>query len=162
MKNQLKPIIFSFVLFTHLLTPSIVHTESTLPNITIQALMDDQIFATINGEQISLLAGEQHESITLIKSNSREAMLDIDGQHYRYSLDEGISTSFSGDTSSNGPASLRLYADDNGMYRTPGRIKVRCCEAGGGTRAGNSGFCAGRVLDSARRPGKEDGRAGTL
>ncbi|MDM8547459.1 TIGR02281 family clan AA aspartic protease [Candidatus Venteria ishoeyi] len=93
-----------------------------LPDIAIYGLMDNQIVASVNGESVTLSAGDSHQGVKLIRSDSLEATLEIEGRHYRYTLDEGIQAGFSAKAPENKADRFRLFADNQGMFHTTGQI----------------------------------------
>ncbi len=88
--------------------------------INIQALFKDQIMVNINGKSRLLKVGETSpEGVKLIRSDSMDATLEIDGEQWVYSL--------GGRIVNEGPTerehySVRIGRDQNGAYQTEGWI----------------------------------------
>jgi len=90
------------------------------PNIKIKALMENQIMLSIDGKMRILKAGQTSpEGITLIRADSFEAVVKVDGQEQTLQLDNTISNH-----SPSRPASavVRIAADGMNMYFTHGQI----------------------------------------
>ncbi|MEM7252092.1 MAG: TIGR02281 family clan AA aspartic protease [Pseudomonadota bacterium] len=88
--------------------------------IEVQALFENQAMVSIDGKRRLLKQGmTSPEGVTLIRSNSRGAVLDIDGQRREYQLGRRIGSKF---RSAKGGSVLRIWPSTSGMYTTTGSI----------------------------------------
>jgi len=103
-----------------------------IENITINGLFKDKVVVTIDGKQQILKKNKlTPEGVKLIKSNSKEATIEIDGISKVFTLDEKIGNTFK-TTSDDKNTSIRKRAiikgDANGMYLTKGQINGKTVE----------------------------------
>jgi len=88
------------------------------PNISVAGLFKGQAILVIDGKQHLLKNGDTSpEGVKLIEANSKEAVLEIDGERRSYQLGGGISATYK-----DGRNSVRLLPDDRGHYFVTGKI----------------------------------------
>ncbi len=86
----------------------------------VNGLFQNQTIVTIDGKQRLLKQGETTpEGVTLIESDSKAAIIDINGEQNTYTLGDHISSAFSQSVAEN---TLILSADASGMFTTSGSI----------------------------------------
>ena len=91
-----------------------------IDKIVINGLFKDKAIATIDGKQRVLKKGKTSpEGVLLIESNSKEAIIEIDGQQKTYTLGTHIGNAFKPAT---GGHKLILAPDSAGMYNINGSI----------------------------------------
>ena len=91
----------------------------TAPEIKIQALFKNKVMATINGKQRLLVAGKpSREGVLLIKSDSEEAQIKVDGNIKTYRLGNAISVRYKKRKN----AEITLWADEMDMFSSNGKI----------------------------------------
>lgn len=99
------------MVFTHM---GIARTD-----IKIQALFTNKVMAIVNGKKRMLVAGKpSREGVLLIKSNSDEAQIKVDGEVKTYRLNNAISTVYKKRKN----AEITLWADDQDMFQSQGKI----------------------------------------
>lgn len=105
-------------LMTMLLFSGLAHST----NVTVVGLFSGKALVTINGSTQKLLrAGEKTpEGVKLIRADSNQALLEIDGKQQSLGLGQGVSTG--GVQESNDKASVTLTADAQGHFITIGSI----------------------------------------
>jgi aspartyl protease family protein len=82
-------------------------------------LFNNSAVVKINGQERILRQGKPSpEGVTLLSSDGKSAVVDINGQRKTLMLNRGIGTRFSEPQ----PAEVRIASQDNGHYFTPGRI----------------------------------------
>ena len=87
--------------------------------IVVMALFPGKVMLQIDGTNRLLIAGKTSpEGIKVISVNSREAILEFNGQQDRYRLGSRIGTSFK----KKEQAEIQIMSDNKGMYRTAGSI----------------------------------------
>ena len=104
-----------------------------IENIIINGLFKDKVVVTIDGKQQILKKNElTPEGVKLIKSNSKEATIEIDGISKVFTLDEKIGNTFKTTSDDKNTISIRKRAiikgDANGMYLTKGQINGKTVE----------------------------------
>lgn len=88
--------------------------------IIVLGLFSNKAMVEINGKRYTLSAGESTKNgITLISSNSREAVLDVNGSVASYTLGTHISSSF---TEPVAETTVVIAPNSNGMYLVNGNI----------------------------------------
>ena len=88
--------------------------------ITVLGLFRDRAIVDVNGQQRVLTVGKASpEGIVLISSNSREAVLEIDGTRATYTLGMHIDTRFQAPPPG---VTVSVAPDSMGMYRVGGSI----------------------------------------
>lgn len=87
--------------------------------ISISGLFNDKVIITIDGKQRLLKVGKPSpEGVVLISSNSRVAIIEIDGERNTYTLGTHIGSSFKKPTQ----GKTVIIAPSNGMYEVNGSI----------------------------------------
>jgi len=104
-----------------------------IENIIINGLFKDKVVVTIDGKQQILKKNKlTPEGVKLIKSNSKEATIEIDGISKVFTLDEKIGNTFKTTSDDKNTISIRKKAtikgDANGMYLTKGQINGKTVE----------------------------------
>ena len=104
-----------------------------IENITINGLFKDKVVVTIDGKQQILKKNKlTPEGVKLIKSNSKEATIEIDGISKIFTLDEKIGNTFKATSDSKKPYSFKkrvtIKADAMGMYKISGQINGKTVE----------------------------------
>ena len=104
-----------------------------IENITINGLFKDKVIVTIDGKQQILKKNKlTPEGVKLIKSNSKEATIEIDGISKVFTLDEKIGNTFKTTSDDKNTISIRKKAiikgDANEMYLTEGQINGKTVE----------------------------------
>ena len=104
-----------------------------IDNIVINGLFKDKVVATIDGKQKILKKNElTSDGLKLIKSNSKEATIEIDGIIKILTLDEKIGNTFKTTSDDKKPYSYRkrvsIKVDALGMYKTSGQINGKTVE----------------------------------
>lgn len=93
------------------------------PEVIANGLFKDKAMLTINGETRFLKAGQTSpEGIKLISSNSKQAVLIIDGKRTTMKVSQRIASSFK---SARAPATVTLSRSSNGHYYASGAINGR-------------------------------------
>ena len=88
--------------------------------ITVSGLFKDRAVVTIDGTPRILTIGKPSpEGVKLISANSREAVLEIDGEQKTYGLGMEISSTFTGPPPGE---TVTIAPDDGGMYLVNGSI----------------------------------------
>jgi aspartyl protease family protein len=89
-------------------------------NIIIVGLFKDRVVFKLHDKQYSLTPGETiNDTITLVSADSKEAVFDINGSHYIYTLGGHIGSRFN----QQAPGTIVTIAPDrNGMYWVNGSI----------------------------------------
>jgi aspartyl protease family protein len=114
MKKIVK-IIFISITFLFIHQPSFA-----IDKIVINGLFKDKAIVSIDGKQRVLRKGKPSpEGVLLIESNSKEAIIEIDGEQSTHTL----GTQFGGNfKASSGGKKLMLTPDSGGMYNISGTI----------------------------------------
>lgn len=88
--------------------------------IHVVGLFKDKVVVRIDGQQRLLRVGQASpEGVKLISSDSRTAVLEIDGKAVEFTLDRGIGGSYQ--RPDDGPQ-VRIYRNPRGMFTTVGTI----------------------------------------
>ncbi len=91
-----------------------------IDKVIINGLFKDKAIVTIDGKQRVLKKGKASpEGVLLIESNSKEAIIEIDGQQETYPLGTHIGSDFAPPT---GGEKLIIAPDSAGMYNISGTI----------------------------------------
>jgi len=99
---------------------SVMNSSYAVNNISILGLFKDKALVRLDGKQRLLSIGEASpEGVILISSNSEEAVVEINGIRKTYTLDSGISDTFSGPS---GQRTVTIAPDQQGMYWVNGSI----------------------------------------
>lgn len=94
-------------------------TWSTNLNVRVVGLFKNMAIVTVNGQQHTVKAGQKTpEGIVLISANSREAVLEIEGQQQTYTISTDIGSNFQIPEA----VSVSIAADAQGQYLTTGAI----------------------------------------
>ncbi len=114
MRKKLNVIIISITfLFTN-------QSSFAIDKIVINGLFKDKAIVSIDGKQRVLRKGKPSpEGVLLIESNSKEAIIEIDGQQDTYSLDTQIGSAFKPPTDGK---IIIITPDRGGMYNISGSI----------------------------------------
>jgi aspartyl protease family protein len=95
---------------------SVVHAVET---IEVQALFKGRAVMLLDGKRRLLKVGETSaEGVTLLKSNSKGALIEVNGKRRSVALGSRIGSNFSGPRQQK----LRVIADAQGMYQSNGSI----------------------------------------
>lgn len=91
-----------------------------IDKIRVIGLFTDKTIVEIDGKQRVLSAGKTSpEGVKLISANSREAVLEIDGEQQTYTLGTHIASTYSGPPEK---ASVTIAPNATGMYEVNGSI----------------------------------------
>jgi len=110
--------------FSQTLLVLIVFIFSSLVNaaddlqIEMQALMPGMVVLLINGNRETLKTGNESQGVKLISSNTKTAVLEINGEQKNYQMGTTIGTSFK----KRSKISEQLVIDKYGMFRSYGSI----------------------------------------
>ena len=86
----------------------------------VVGLFKDRAILDINGKQRLLAAGHQApEGITLISANSKEAVIEVEGQRGTYALGNRIGSQYAAVTAG---ATVQISPNPMGMYNVGGAI----------------------------------------
>lgn len=89
-------------------------------NIVLNGISKDKAIVTINGKTKILKKGEiNQDGILLISTDNREALIEINGEQKKYSMDTTISGVYKKKT---GTEKVFIAADSKGHYRATGQI----------------------------------------
>ena len=111
---------YGILLTVSLLLPAGASYATT--QIEVQALFGGKAIIMIDGQRRALAIGETSpEGVKLISADSKQAVLEVDGQQKSYQPGGAISLSYAK------PKQLEetVYPDDRGMYRSVGTINGR-------------------------------------
>ena len=98
---------------------------AAVEQIEVQALFGGKAMILIDGNRHTLAAGDiSPEGVKLIKSTSKQAVLEVDGKQKTYQLGNTVSLNYAQ------PEQLEetVYSDDRGMFRSVGTINGRTVE----------------------------------
>jgi aspartyl protease family protein len=99
---------------------AIVWGSGQAANISVKGLFRDKALLVIDGKRRLVSAGETTpEGIKLISANSKEAVIEIDGQEETYTLGAHIGGN---SKSSSKKPEARVWANERGMFATIGTI----------------------------------------
>lgn len=91
---------------------------SSITNVAVKALFNRKALLVVNGEQRLVAVGETFRGVTLQQADSRRAVIEINGQSQQLQLNQRIG----GGYIKVQQPSMRIWADQRGMYRTTGTI----------------------------------------
>ena len=112
-------IIFKF-LFISIAFICINQSAFAVNKVVINGLFKNKAIVTIDGKQRVLKAGKASpEGVLLIESNSKEAIIEIDGKQETYTLGTQIGGNYTAPTEGK---KIILTADRGGMYNISGQI----------------------------------------
>lgn len=133
-------------LFPGLLLALSIHQSDAASNFQVVGLFKDRAVISINGKQRILRAGGKPvDGVKLISSNSREALLEIDGKRTRLGLGNHIGSRYAARAE---PPSVRIWSNAAGMFSTIGSINgypVRFLVDTGATMVAMNGSQARRL-----------------
>jgi aspartyl protease family protein len=113
--------VFKGLLFVALLFPTFDLLAADTPRIQVVGLFRDKAIVTINGKQSLLKVGEDAvDGIRLIRSNSRKAIIEVNGDSREYQLGSNVSTRLTTPEST-----VVRIPSKQGMYKTHGLINGR-------------------------------------
>ncbi len=102
---------------------SILSSATFAVEIQVLALTKDKAILNINGARRVLQTGQTSpEGVTLIDSNSAEAVVEIDGQQEVFPLGVVVTPITHKNSSSTGDPTVTLYADASGFFFADGKI----------------------------------------
>ena len=102
-----------------LLLALISQSAFSVEKITVEALFTDKAMVKIDGvRRLLILEKPSPEGVLLISANSREAIIEINGERQAYALGSHVSTSYSQPES----VSAKVWRDASGAYTTVGSI----------------------------------------
>lgn len=110
-----------FILFITVFS-SLFNAELTfaIDKIVVNGLFKDKAIVTIDGKQRILKKGKKSpEGALLVESNSKQAIIEVNGQQQTYTLGSHIGNSFKASTEAK---KLILAPDSAGMYNVSGSI----------------------------------------
>ena len=112
-------------IFSILLTAVVISTTGDVvaaPRIEVQALFGGKAIVMIDGQRRTLSIGQTSpEGVKLIDADSKQAVLEVDGQPTTYKPGGAISLSYAKPEHHE----EKIYADDRGMFRSVGAINGR-------------------------------------
>lgn len=91
------------------------------PNVSVNGLFAGKAVLVINGETKLLREGERFQGVKLISANSKQAVLEIDGERREVGLNQQIADSFS----SASKDEVKVPRSANGHYQVGGSINGR-------------------------------------
>ena len=98
---------------------------AAVEQIEVQALFGGKAMILIDGNRHTLAAGETSpEGVKLVKSTSKQAVLEVDGEQKIYQLGNTVSLNFARPKQHE----ETIYSDDRGMFRSVGTINGRTVE----------------------------------
>jgi aspartyl protease family protein len=86
--------------------------------IEVQALMPGMVVLMIDGNRETLKTGEQSQGVKLISSDTKTAVLEVDGQKKNFQMGTSISTNFS----KREVVTERVVSNGHGMFQGHGSI----------------------------------------
>lgn len=96
-----------------------MQTALAAPKIVVQGLFRDRAVVTIDGKQRLLRVGERSpEGVKLIRADSDEALLEVDGQSRSYRLGAHVAGSYEPPAATE----VHIWPDGQGMYSAVGSI----------------------------------------
>ncbi|MEE8055699.1 MAG: TIGR02281 family clan AA aspartic protease [Gammaproteobacteria bacterium] len=88
--------------------------------LVVLGLFTDKAVVEIDGKQRVLTVGKTSpEGVTLVSANSKEAILEVDGQRASYTLGTHIGSTFVGPSPQ---ATVQIWPNETGMYLVNGSI----------------------------------------
>jgi len=112
----LPAVIFLWLLLTPFL--ALANPQIATPEVSVKALFSHKALLMVDGEQKLLRVGEVYHGVTLKAADSRGAVVEIGGVDQHLQLNQQIGGGY---TRIKQP-SMRIWADQRGMYRTTGTI----------------------------------------
>jgi aspartyl protease family protein len=98
---------------------ALTSTASAVDTIEVQALFKGRVVVLLDGKRRLLKVGETSpEGVTLIRSNSKGAEIEIDGKRRTLALGRRIGSNFAGPREQK----IRVVANAQGMYKSSGSI----------------------------------------
>ncbi len=95
---------------------------TAVEQITVEALFSGQAMVRVDGKRRLLkLNKPSPEGLILISSDSREAVIEVDGERRSYALGSHVSTQFKEPEQ----VSAKIWRDEHGAYTTVGSINGR-------------------------------------
>ncbi len=94
-------------------------------SVTAIALFNERAMLSVDGTKAKIVrAGQTHLGVSLISSNTSEAVIEVNGQRKTLKLNgtATLSQSLGAEPATTGEQSLVLYEDSRGFYRTDGYI----------------------------------------
>ncbi len=93
--------------------------DNEIASIEVMALFKNKAMVSINDEQHLLKVGEPATAgVTLIKSSSKYAVLEVNGERSKYNLGNRVHASYS----KTERKKVQIYRDGNNMFKTIGSI----------------------------------------
>ena len=112
-------------IFNILLTASLIAASGDVlaaSRIEVQALFGGKAVVMVDGQRRTLSIGETSpEGVKLVKADSKQAVLEVDGEQKNYKPGGAISLSYAKPKHHE----EKIYADDRGMFRSVGTINGR-------------------------------------
>lgn len=97
-------------------------TSKAVEQITVEALFPGQAMVNVDGKRRLLKLGKPSpEGLLLISADSREAVIELDGERQTYLLGSHVSTNYSQPEL----VSAKIWRDQSGSYTTVGTINGR-------------------------------------
>ena len=121
---MMKPVLLnSFLRMMALLVPlSVSGAVCSAPELRVDGLFNGRALITIDGESILLKAGEAgHQGVKLISSDSKQAVLEVNGKKLSLGVSEHIAASYSEAQL----AEVSLLSGHNGHYYVDGFVNGR-------------------------------------
>jgi aspartyl protease family protein len=113
--------LISGILLTGLMLLTSANADA-VSRVEVQALFGGKAIVMIDGQRRTLAAGQTSpEGVKLITADSKQAVLEIDGQRKAYQPGGAISLSYAKPDHHE----EKIYADDRGMFRSVGTINGR-------------------------------------
>lgn len=120
------------VIFTVMLLTFFISDFAVAKSVTAIALFKDRAMLSIDGSKAKIIrAGKTYKKVTLISSNTSEAIIEIAGVKKTLKLNgtANVSSAFSATTSSGGSArSVTMYVDNSGFFSSRGVVNGRSIE----------------------------------
>ncbi len=109
---MLRNLISLLILFV--MTQQVQAVES----LEVQALMPGMVVLSIDGQRVTLKTGQQKMNVRLVASDTRQAILEVNGEQKAYRMGSAIRTSFK----QRQLITEQIMRDDHGMFRAHGTI----------------------------------------
>lgn len=99
---------------------ALLMSSACIVNANIQAvgLMTNMAIIEVDGQRVTLRKGEVKQGVTLLESNSKEALVEYNGKRTRLSLGLSVASTYAKPATEE----VRLYRENNGHYFA--RVKV--------------------------------------
>ena len=105
-----------------LLTMLTAETSWAVDQITVEALFPGRAMVSVDGQRRLLKLNQPSpEGLLLISSDSKEAVIELDGERRTYLLGSHVTTDYSRPAQ----VSAKIWRDDTGSYTTVGTINGR-------------------------------------